>query len=109
MKKVSILPFSAPKHYDLSSLGNWKSLIFFRFTCFRRKYLKCTFTFFYILGCELIPGPQASKAKNHSNSTRRRQDVMNEYVKDQLNVASKNLASFFMRKLVNNIWKIFAP
>ena len=47
--------------------------------------------------------------KELSTSIRRRQDVMNEYVKDQLNVASKNLASFFMRKLVNNIWKIFAP
>ena len=37
------------------------SLIFFRFICFRQKYLKCTFDFFYIFGCELIAGPQASK------------------------------------------------
>ena len=25
--------------------------------CFRQKYLKCTFAFFYIFGCELIAGP----------------------------------------------------
>ena len=25
--------------------------------CFRQKYLKCTFAFFYIVGCELIAGP----------------------------------------------------
>ena len=33
------------------------SLIFFKFICFRQKYLKCIFAFFYIFGCELIAGP----------------------------------------------------
>ena len=41
------------------------SLIFFRFICFRRKYLKCPFTFFFIFGCELTAGLKAIKlAKN---------------------------------------------
>ena len=60
-----------PLHYGLSSLKIVRrkiqapSLIFFRFICFRRKYLIYTFTFFYIFGCELTAGQKASKlAKN---------------------------------------------
>ena len=35
---------------------NLLSLIFLRFICFRQQYLKCTFAFSYIFGCELIAG-----------------------------------------------------
>ena len=37
------------------------SPIFVRFICFRQKYLKYTFAFFYIFGCELIAGSKAIK------------------------------------------------
>ena len=64
------------------------SLIFFRFICFRQKYLKCIFDFFYIFGSELIAGQQAS-----SHLIRKRTGC-NEYVEDHLNVANKNFAKY---------------
>ena len=52
-----------PLHYAVSSVGNChqensnSKSHFFKFICFRQKYLKCIFAFFYIFGCELIAGP----------------------------------------------------
>ena len=57
--------------------------------------MKCTFDFSYIFGCELIAGPKASKSTKEpvaSCNLIRKRIGCDEYVENQLNVASKNFA-----------------
>ena len=71
------------------------SLFLFRFMCFRPKYLKCTFAFFFIFGCELIAGPQASKFTKEpvAISSEKGQDVTN-MLRTNWMWLSKNFAKY---------------
>ena len=45
-----------PLKENVNRKNQSSSLIFLRFISFRQQNLKCTFTFSYIFGCELIAG-----------------------------------------------------
>ena len=90
-------------HYAFSSSGNWKGQI--RLFYSDKNILNANFNFFKIFGCRLIAGQQISNRTN-SNSIRK-ETKCDKYVKDQLNVAGKNLIRL-MKKMKINILTIFA-
>ena len=65
--------------------------MFFSFICFRQKYLKCTFAFFYMFGCRLI---SQQVFKRVSSNIIRKKTGCDKYLEDQLNMASINLAKY---------------
>ena len=72
-----------------------------------KNILNANFNFFKIFGCRLIAGQQISNRTN-SNSIRK-ETKCDKYVKDQLNVAGKNLAKYTLDEKDgrNNLEDIF--
>ena len=57
--------------------------------------MKCAFAFFFIFGCEWIVGPKASKFTKETVAIQSEKKTgCDEYLVDQLKVASKNFAKY---------------